>query len=169
MPPKGRGRRGRGAAKAAAPKRLTRAQASKAKRTQDEVNEEDELPAASPANEPETHEQGPGPGPGPGQTTSSDVAAPSRIIIKFPDDFFGPEKAPSMLPAVPDLVKFPEVIDHKTSQAIATSGSTAVVYGLPLNFGYLPMHEVYIPPEDKRAAQAQMVGLGLSCYSPQET
>lgn len=49
-----------------------------------------------------------------------------------------------MLPTPPDLREFPERPPNaKVEEVIAKSGSRALQYKLAMNFGFLPMHEIY--------------------------
>ncbi|KUI65670.1 hypothetical protein VM1G_11313 [Cytospora mali] len=61
----------------------------------------------------------------------------------FPKEYFTLNRSPDILPAVPDLKIYPEFADEATKKAIITTRSLAWKYNLLMNYGYLPMYEIY--------------------------
>ncbi|KAF3768339.1 hypothetical protein M406DRAFT_71392 [Cryphonectria parasitica EP155] len=86
----------------------------------------------------------------PGPATPAASAGPSsgsgipssHITITFPPGYM--EGSPRKLPAVPDLIQFPEKLTNAQLKAeLASTKSLCWKYDLLLNYGFLPMNEIY--------------------------
>lgn len=69
-----------------------------------------------------------------------DLADLAEILKSRP--YFKTSQSPDMILAVPSLADYPEVLTEDTRVALAKQDVQSIKYDLPLNYGFLPMHEL---------------------------